>query len=71
MDKLEIHLRCHSSDRPFKCDLCEKTYKDQTALLYHKKSHTGNSERYLLLSFAIASEFFFSLGAFELKFDVH
>ena len=41
MDKLEIHMRCHSTERPFACDQCEKTYKDPTSLSIHKKTHTG------------------------------
>ena len=43
LDKLEIHLRCHSSDRPYVCNIpnCDKTYKDPTSLQFHKKSHTG------------------------------
>lgn len=37
--RLKKHLATHSSDRPYKCDLCPKTYKYKNHLNVHQKSH--------------------------------
>lgn len=37
--RLQHHYRSHSSDRPYKCDECSKTYKYKSHLAVHKKSH--------------------------------
>lgn len=52
MDKLESHLRCHSSDRPYKCALCDESFKDRASLLGHgKSSHQGGKggTRYFIM----------------------
>lgn len=37
--RLQHHYRSHSSDRPYKCDQCSKTYKYKSHLVVHKMSH--------------------------------
>jgi uncharacterized Zn-finger protein len=35
---LRIHYRIHTGDRPFKCDLCDKSYYDRANYKYHVKT---------------------------------
>jgi hypothetical protein len=39
LDNLELHVRSHSTERPFQCDHCDKTYKDAPSLYSHMQSH--------------------------------
>ena len=39
LDNLELHVRSHSTERPFVCIHCEKCYKDAPSLYSHMQSH--------------------------------
>lgn len=38
---LIIHIRRHTSEKPYKCDICDKGYPRSQDLMIHKRSHTG------------------------------
>ncbi|KFO84100.1 Zinc finger protein 319, partial [Buceros rhinoceros silvestris] len=35
------HKRTHSSERPYKCTVCEKTFKHRSHLVRHMYAHSG------------------------------
>ena len=39
LDNLELHIRSHSTDRPFTCEHCDKSYKDAPSLYSHIQTH--------------------------------
>ena len=39
LDNLELHVRSHSTERPFTCMHCEKCYKDAPSLYSHMQTH--------------------------------
>ena len=38
---LNIHIQLHWREKPFKCDLCEKSFFQKSHLEEHKRGHTG------------------------------
>lgn len=41
-EHLDQHMRGHSDDRPFKCNLCPKAFKRNEHLTRHRSIHSGN-----------------------------
>lgn len=37
--RLDDHLNTHTNHRPYKCDMCEKSYMRNSHLTVHKKNH--------------------------------
>ena len=44
-DGLPSHMQTHSLDRPYKCDVCGKGFKQSHNLNSHKKIHTGDQPK--------------------------
>ncbi|XP_056630622.1 gastrula zinc finger protein XlCGF26.1-like isoform X3 [Diorhabda sublineata] len=40
-DKLKIHYRIHTGDKPFACRYCEKRFTKKDYLIMHERVHTG------------------------------
>lgn len=43
-EHLDQHMRGHSNERPFKCDVCHKAFKRNEHLTRHTVIHSGNKD---------------------------
>eukprot|EP00057_Strongylocentrotus_purpuratus_P003089 XP_003725893.2 PREDICTED: zinc finger protein 616-like [Strongylocentrotus purpuratus] len=39
--RLDLHVRIHTQDKPFKCAVCQKGFTDSSNLRRHERSHKG------------------------------
>ncbi|KAG4073908.1 hypothetical protein HA402_014113 [Bradysia odoriphaga] len=56
---LSRHMKSHSEERPFKCQVCERGFKTQASLQNHTNTHTGtkpHSCKYCSSSFTTSGE---------------
>jgi len=38
---MKSHQRVHTSERPYNCDVCNKTFRSSSNLKSHQRVHTG------------------------------
>ena len=42
----QVHMRIHSGDKPYSCDICHKTFSLTSSLSKHKRFHQGATNVY-------------------------
>ena len=42
--RLQNHIKAHTGDKPYKCDVCGKGFSENGSLQNHNKTHTGDKQ---------------------------
>lgn len=58
---LARHMKCHSEDRPHKCNVCERGFKTIASLTNHVNTHTGIKVSSQIIYVLLTNDFFFNL----------